>query len=77
MNASQKARIESLTRKLGIGSRADQGIKHVIGKMPINMSASRAEQVIAALEAEYEPIRQQQRADAMREACEADIWGGF
>jgi len=54
MSVLQAAQITKLTRLLGIGSRADQGIKHVLGKMPINMSSSRAQSVIDALEQEWE-----------------------
>lgn len=77
MTSQQKATIEKLTRALGIGSRADQGIKHVFGKMPINMSEDRAARVIMELQAEWEPIEKQKQAEAMRAACEADVWGGF
>jgi len=56
MTSAQKSTIETLTRKLNIGSRADQGIKHVIGKMPINMSESRANQVIDSLQAELDAL---------------------
>lgn len=77
MTSQQKATIEKLTRNLGIGSRVDQGIKHVLGKMPINMSESRANQVIDALKAEWAPIAEQQLKDTMRAACEADVYGGF
>lgn len=53
MNAIQAKKIVELTRKLRIGTRVDQGIKRVIGKMPINMSASRADAVIDALTDEW------------------------
>lgn len=52
MTSQQRATIEQLTRDLGIGSRADQGIKHVLGKMPVKMSESRAAKVIDALREE-------------------------
>ena len=52
MTSSQQNTIVELTRELGIGSRADQGIKHVLGKMPVKMSASRADSVINALREE-------------------------
>ena len=45
--------------------------------MPINMSESRANQVIDALEAEWKPIVAQQLDEAMRQACESDAFGGF
>lgn len=63
MNASQQKQIVELTRKLRIGSRADQGIKHVIGKMPINMSASRADAVIDALTDEWNASDRKAEAD--------------
>lgn len=53
MTSQQKATIEKLTRALGIGSRVDQGIKHVLGKMPINMSESRAASIIDSLTEEW------------------------
>ena len=53
MTSQQANQIASLARKLGIGSRADQGIKHVLGKMPVNMSESRADQVIDELTEEW------------------------
>jgi len=71
MTTSQKTRIEKLTRELNLGNRADQGIKHVLGKMPINMSESRANQVIDALTAEYDAQHADEPID------DDDIFGGF
>lgn len=70
MTSAQKSTIERLTRKLNIGSRADQGIKHVIGKMPINMSESRANQVIDSLQAELDALTADVDVDD-------DPFGGF
>jgi hypothetical protein len=70
MTSSQKSRIERLTRELDLGSRADQGIKHVLGKMPINMSESRANQVIDALQSEVDALT----ADV---CVDDDPFGGF
>lgn len=53
MTTAQKNTIEKLTRDLGLGTRADQGVKHVLGKMPINMSESRAASVISSLRSKY------------------------
>lgn len=66
MNSQQQALIADLTRKLGIGSRADQGIKHVLGKMPVNMSASRAASVIDALTEEWDASDAKKDADESR-----------
>jgi hypothetical protein len=63
MNASQTAQIAKLTKSLGIGTRADQGIKHVLGKMPINMSVSRAQSVIDALTEEWNASEAKADAD--------------
>lgn len=46
--------IAALTRKLGIGSHASHGVKSILGKMPINMSDARADQVLGALQAQYD-----------------------
>lgn len=54
MTSQQQATIEQLTQDLGIGSRVDQGIKHVLGKMPVKMSESRADRVIQELQEEWE-----------------------
>lgn len=70
MTSAQKSTIERLTRKLNIGLRADQGIKHVIGKMPINMSESRANQVIDSLQAELDALTADVDVDD-------DPFGGF
>ncbi len=72
MTANQKSTIEKLTSELGLGSRADQGIKHVLGKIPINMSSSRANQVIESLEAE---IDERDKDVDMHE--NDDVFGGF
>lgn len=45
--------IARLTRKLGLGSHASHGVKAVLGKMPINMSDSRADAVLATLKVRY------------------------
>jgi hypothetical protein len=71
MTLSQKSRIERLTRELNLGSRADQGIKHVLGKMPVNMSESRANQVIDALQSEVDALTAHLPTD------DDDIFGGF
>ncbi len=49
-----EAQIAALTRKLGIGSHASHGVKAILGKMPINMSDSRAESVLSQLQARYD-----------------------
>ena len=54
MTAAQKSYIESLTRKLGLGKYADDGIKAVLGKKPINMTQAKASEVIDALKARIE-----------------------
>lgn len=51
MTQAQKNYIESLTRQLGLGKYADDGIKAVLGKKPINMSQAKASEVIDALKA--------------------------
>ena len=63
MTSQQKSTIESLTRKLGLGSRVDQGIKHVLGKMPINISESRAYSVIDSLTEEWNASEAKAAAD--------------
>ena len=72
MTTTQKSQIEYLTRQLNLGSRADQGIKHVLGKMPINMSASRATQVIDALQEELDATTAHLCKDDFD-----DVFGGF
>ena len=49
MTAAQKSYIESLTRQLGLGRFADDGIKAVLGKKPINMTQAKASEVIDEL----------------------------
>ena len=69
MNSQQKTRIEELTEELELGCRASDGIKHVLGKMPVTMSASRADRVIAELEAELE-----EKEEADLESDDLDVW---
>ena len=69
MNAKQKNQIETLVIELEIGSRASDGIKHVLGKMPINMSGSRAATVIEALREELEA-----KEEAELESDDLDVW---
>jgi hypothetical protein len=54
MTTAQQNYIAALARQLGLGNYATAGIKHVLGKMPINMSKEKASQVIDALKAELE-----------------------
>lgn len=58
-----EAKIADLTRKLGYGSHASHGVKKVLGKMPINMSDARADQVLAELATRY----------AATDACQARV----
>ena len=48
-----ESQIASLTRKLNLGSHASHGVKAVLGKMPINMSDSRADAVLSELRKRY------------------------
>lgn len=52
--------ITELTRKLSLGSHASHGVKAVLGKMPINMSDSRADAVLAELQARYDATEEGQ-----------------
>lgn len=56
MTAKLEATILSLTRKLGLGSRAADGIKAVYGKVPVGMDDRKAARVIDELRARYAPI---------------------
>jgi hypothetical protein len=49
-----ESQIKALTQKLGLGSHASHGVKAVLGKMPINMSDSRADSVLAELQSRYD-----------------------
>jgi hypothetical protein len=51
MSQAQANYIASLTRQLGLGRFADDGIKAVLGKKPINMTQAKASEVIDALKA--------------------------
>ena len=57
-----ETQIASLTRKLGIGSHASHGVKAVLGKMPINMSDSRADAVLSELQSRYDATQEGQAA---------------
>ena len=59
MTNQQKATIARLAGKLGLGG-VQQAIKSVLGKMPINMSASRADSVIAELQSRWEATEEYQ-----------------
>jgi hypothetical protein len=48
-----KTQIAELSRKLGYGNFASDGIKAVLGKHPINLSDSRAADVLVELKARY------------------------
>jgi len=48
-----ESQIASLTRKLNLGSHASHGVKAILGKMPINMSDSRADAVLSELQKRY------------------------
>ena len=54
-----EAQIASLTRKLNLGSHASHGVKAVLGKMPINMSDSRADAVLAELQSRYDATQEE------------------
>lgn len=64
-----EAQITALTRKLNLGSHATHGIKAVLGKMPINMSDSRADSVLAELQSRYAATEEGQA-----EAAQAEGW---
>jgi hypothetical protein len=51
MSQAQANYIASLTRQLGLGRFADDGIKAVLGRKPINMTQAKASEVIDALKA--------------------------
>jgi hypothetical protein len=55
-----EAQITALTRKLNLGSHASHGIKAVLGKMPISMSDSRADSVLAELQSRYDATEEGQ-----------------
>ena len=57
-----EAQIASLTRKLNLGSHASHGVKAVLGKMPINMSDSRADAVLAELQSRYDATQENDEA---------------
>ena len=57
-----EAQITFLTRKLNLGSHASHGVKAVLGKMPINMSDSRADAVLAELQSRYDATQENEEA---------------
>jgi len=59
-----EAQITDLTRKLNLGSRASDGIKAVLGKMPTSMSDSRADSVLAELQSRYDATEEGQEETA-------------
>ena len=69
MNARQKSQIEKLAAELDIGSRAADGIKHVLGKMPINMSDTRAASVIESLQDELDA-----KEESELDSDDIDVW---
>lgn len=77
MTSQQTSQIASLTRKLGIGSRVDQGIKHVLGKMPVNMSESRADKVIDELTEEWNSSEAKAIADAAHKELMLDLGNNY
>lgn len=64
-----ESQITALTRKLGLGSHASHGVKAVLGKMPINMSDSRADSVLAELQSQYDASEEGQA-----EAAQSSGW---
>lgn len=67
-----EAKITELTRKLSIGSHASHGVKAVLGKMPINMSDSRADAVLAELQARYDATEEGQAEAAANQPWSED-----
>lgn len=65
MTSRQESTILNLTRKLGLGSRASDGIKSVYGKMPIGFDARKADRVIAELTERYAPIAEAKYQEEM------------
>lgn len=57
-----ESKIAYLSRKLGYGSHASHGVKAVLGKMPINMSDSRADSVLAELQSRYDATEEGEAA---------------
>lgn len=68
-----EAKIAELTRKLGLGSHASHGVKAILGKMPINMSDARAEQVRAALQNRYDETEEGQAEAAQSKGWAEDM----
>lgn len=64
-----EAQITELTRKLNLGSHASHGVKAVLGKMPINMSDSRADSVLEELQSRYAATEEGQA-----EAAQSEGW---
>jgi|GEM_PF-3445380 len=64
-----EAQITQLTRKLGLGSHASHGVKAVLGKMPINMSDSRADSVLEELQSRFAATE-----DGQAEAAQSEGW---
>lgn len=53
MMGRMKNQIADLSRKLGYGNYASDGIKKVLGKNPINLSSQREAEVLAELRRRY------------------------
>lgn len=64
-----ETQIATLARKLGLGSHASHGVKAILGKMPINMSDSRADQVLAALQERWAATPESHAADEAKSAA--------
>lgn len=65
--------ITDLTRKLNLGTHATHGVKAVLGKMPINMSDSRADAVLAELQARYDATEDGQAESAANQPWAEDM----
>lgn len=63
-------RIAELTKKLGLGHRDTDGIKHVLGKVPVNYSEPRMQRVLETLQAEWDVSD-----DNQDDAASASAWG--
>lgn len=70
MTSKQEATILSLTRKLGLGTRATDGIKAVYGKVPIGFDERKAARVIDELRERYAPIAAAKAKEEMDAAWE-------
>ncbi len=68
-----ESKIAALTRKLGLGSHASHGVKAVLGKMPINMSDSRADSVLEQLQAQYDATEEGQAEIAASQPWAEDM----